>query len=427
MDKSLMPKAFNSHQNWYSSTIDSLKFTNQPSLTRNPSSPSLVYIYGNALHGFSIVLSVDELEALKKSRGFISAYPDSTMMFDTTHTPEFLSLNLASDLLHASNYGQDAIIGVIDSGVWPESPSFKDGDITTKAPTKWKGSCKGGQDFNSSMCNKKLIGARYFNAGLKAELKDSFHSVDSARDFLGHGTTVSTIAAGNYVEGASFFGYAEGTAKGVAPHARVAIYKVSWLEGIRAFDVIAGLEQAIVDGVDVICFCLTFPERRNLYEDPLAIASFAAMEKGIVVSTAAGNSGPHYKSVMNDIPWVLTVSTAGTIDRQIGGTLIVGDGLKISGWSMFSGTMLQNMTLLYSKTLSTCTSTILLSKALDGIVICDIGNIYEQIRAIVSTNLSAVILTSQHPDILDLLKVSYPYMVIGPDEGQFVVKYGKKC
>ena len=76
------------------------------------------------------------------------------MMLDTTHTPEFLSLNLGSDLLHASNFGQDAIIGVLDSG-----------DITTKAPTKWKGSCKEGQDFNSSMCNKKLIRARYFNAG----------------------------------------------------------------------------------------------------------------------------------------------------------------------------------------------------------------------------------------------------------------------
>jgi hypothetical protein len=115
------------------------------------------------------------------------------MMLDTTHTPEFLSLNLGSDLLHTSNYGQDAIIGFLDSGVWPESPSFKDGDITTKAPTKWKGSCKGGQDFNSSMCNKKLIGARYFNAGLKAELKGSFHSVDSARDDIGHGTSVSTV------------------------------------------------------------------------------------------------------------------------------------------------------------------------------------------------------------------------------------------
>jgi subtilisin family serine protease len=149
------------------------------------------------------------------------------------------------------------------------------------------------------------------------------------------------------VEGASFFGYAEGTAKGVAPHARVAIYKVSWLAGTRASDIIAGFEHAIADGVDVISFSLSFFERMNLYDNPLAIASFAAMEKGIVVSTSAGNSGPHYKSVVNDIPWVLTV-TAGTIDRQIGGTLIVGDGLKISGWSMFPGTMLQNMTLLYS-------------------------------------------------------------------------------
>jgi hypothetical protein len=72
MEKSLMPKAFNSHQNWYSSTVDSLKFMNKPSLNGNPSPPSIIYIYeyDNSLHGFSATLSLDELEALQKSQGF---------------------------------------------------------------------------------------------------------------------------------------------------------------------------------------------------------------------------------------------------------------------------------------------------------------------------------------------------------------------
>jgi hypothetical protein len=68
------------------------------------------------------------------------------------------------------------------------------------------------------------------------------------------------------------------------------------------------------------------------------------MGKGIVVSTAGGNSGPGYKSVKNGFPWVLTV-TAGTINRKIGGTLILGDVLNISGWSMFLGTTLPNLPL----------------------------------------------------------------------------------
>ena len=289
-----MPKAFRSHQNWYSSTIDSLKFTNQSSLIGNPSSPSLLCIYNNALHGFSVVLSTDELEALKKSRGFISAYPDSTMMRPhTTHTPEFLHLSPTTGLMKASNYGKDVIIGVIDSGVWPESPSFNDDGITTPPPTKWKGSCKGGQDFSSSMCNNKLIGARYFNEGFEAAQKGSYQGLDSARDDTGHGTAVSTIAAGNYVKGKSFFGYAEGTAKGVAPHARVAAYKASWLDAAMPSDISAALDQAIEDGVDVICLSIGPRKRWNLYDDPLTIPSFRAMENGIVVSTSAGNSGPY--------------------------------------------------------------------------------------------------------------------------------------
>ncbi|KAK6256570.1 hypothetical protein QUC31_000029 [Theobroma cacao] len=162
MDKSFMPKIFASHHSWYSSTVDSLKSRNT-ALSSNPrTSPTLLYSYDSGAHGFSAVLSPDELETLKKSPGFVSAYPDKSVTLDTTHTPEFLSLNPYSGLWPASNYGEDIIIGVIDSGVWPESDSYKD-DGMTPVPARWNGICEEGQEFNSSMCNSKLIGARYFN------------------------------------------------------------------------------------------------------------------------------------------------------------------------------------------------------------------------------------------------------------------------
>lgn len=241
MDKSVMPKVFNSHQNWYSSTVDSLNLKNLHSFGGHRSSPELLYTYDHAAHGFSAVLSLAELEALKKAPGFISAYPDSSAQLYTTHKPEFISLDTASALLHASNYGKDTIIGIVDSGVWPQSPSFNDEGITTKVPSKWKGSCDRGQGFNSSMWNAKLIGVRYFNKGAKENIP--LYIQDSALDRRGHGTAVFSIAAGNYVKGVSFADYAEGTAKGVAPHARVAVYKVMWNGRAFASDIISCWEK----------------------------------------------------------------------------------------------------------------------------------------------------------------------------------------
>ncbi|PON46721.1 Peptidase S8, subtilisin-related [Parasponia andersonii] len=149
-----------------------------------------------------------------------------TAKVSTTHTPEFLSLKSALGLWPASREGQDVVIGVVDSGIWPESLSFKDHGMThiTSSPLNWKGNCQGGgQNFSSSLCNSKLIGVRYFNRALKSRYPHLSQQIaDSSRDTAGHGTVCSSIAAGNYVDGVSYFGYATGTAKGVAPRARLA-------------------------------------------------------------------------------------------------------------------------------------------------------------------------------------------------------------
>lgn len=218
MNKSMMPKTFSSFHTWYSSIVDSLK----PSTNINKNPPSLIYSYDNASHGFSAVLSPDELQKLTKSLGFISAYPDRNVTLDTTHTPEFLSLNPDFGLWPASNYGEDIIIGVIDTGVWPESESYKDDGMTALVPNRWKGKCEHGQEFNSSMCNNKLIGAKYLNKGVSKANPGFKIRMNSSRDNEGHGTYTSSIAGGNYVKDGvvSFFGYAPGTARGMVPRSR---------------------------------------------------------------------------------------------------------------------------------------------------------------------------------------------------------------
>lgn len=318
MDNSFMPKPFITQQEWYFSIVNSLKPANQT--FSDTTTPLLLYTYNTALHGFSVLLSPDELQALRNISGVISAYSDKIVTLDTTHSQEFLSLSPSIGLWPASSYGEDVIIGIIDSGVWPESESFKGDGMTAgpRVPARWNGTCQGGEGFNSSMCNSKLIGARYYNkSALAAHPSTDVHVpyMNSARDNLGHGTQTSSIAAGNFVSSASFFSYANGTAKGVAPRAKVAVYKVYWDVGGYASDVLTGINQAIADGVVVLSISMGF-DGVPLYEDPIAIASFAAMERGMSISTSAGNGGVQLLgSLHNGIPWVLTVAVAPLIVR----------------------------------------------------------------------------------------------------------------
>lgn len=273
MDKTHMPEDFTSYHHWYSSTITSLNSISTSSHNNdNNKAPSILYSYDNALHGFCVTLSPEELEMLKQTPGFISAYNDRAATLDTTQTYEFLSLNPSNGLWPASNYGENVIVGIVDSGIWPESESYKDHSMITEVPSKWKGTCEAGQEFDPSLCNSKLIGARHFNKGVLAAQGNEHAKVgmNSVRDTMGHGTHTSSTVAGNYVNGTSYFGYANGTARGIAPRARIAIYKVSWPEGTHSSDILAGMDQAIADGVDVISISMGF-DKVPLYEDPVAI------------------------------------------------------------------------------------------------------------------------------------------------------------
>ncbi|XP_052200677.1 subtilisin-like protease SBT3 [Diospyros lotus] len=429
MDKSLMPKPFSSHLHWYSSIIDSLVNSRgpaSPTETLVPhSNPSLVYTYDNAFHGFSALLSEEELEKLKNSPGFISSYMDSQAELDTTHTFEFLSLNPTTGLWPASDYGRDVIVGVIDTGVWPESDSFKDHGMTRNIPKKWKGVCQEGQEFNSSLCNLKLIGARYFNKGVIAAEPNVTIRMNSARDNDGHGTHTASTVAGNYVRGASFFGYGLGTARGMAPRARLAVYKVSWNEGRYASDVLAGMDQAVADGVDVMSISMGF-RGIPLYEDPIAIASFGAMEKGVLVCASAGNRGPDLVSLHNGIPWALTVA-AGSVDRWFAGTVTLGNGLTIEGWTLFPArAWVQDRPLLYNKTLSACNSTEQLSEAPESIIICDnIGFFDSQIRLVSMSNKPAAIVISNDSDVFRSKDFPFPGVVVRVKDSDELIKYAE--
>ncbi|XP_045799086.1 subtilisin-like protease SBT1.9 [Trifolium pratense] len=330
MNISVMPKPFLTQHTWYISTLSSA--LENPQLI----SSKLIYTYTHVINGFSVNLSPKEHQALTNSPGYISSVKDLQMKLDTTYSPQFLGLNPKVGAWPDSEFGKGIVIGLVDTGIWPESKSFRDNKMSN-IPSKWKGHCEDSIHFNSSLCNKKLIGAKFFNRGLLAQDPNATLGLNSTRDTVGHGTHTSSTAAGSRVDNASFFGYAAGTASGVAPNSHVAMYKVVWKDELVSSDVIAAIDAAISDDVDILSLSFGSTEFVPLYEDPLAIATFAAMKKGVFVSCAAGNGGPDLETLHNGMPWVIT-SAAGTMDRDFQGILTLGNGNKVMGFSVYVGT-----------------------------------------------------------------------------------------
>ncbi|PVH63014.1 hypothetical protein PAHAL_3G454100 [Panicum hallii] len=223
-----------------------------------------------------------------------------------------------------------SIIGLLDTGIDVSHASFNDEGMKPP-PTKWRGSCNFG---DAKKCNNKLIGGR-------ALLGGHYPPEDS----IGHGIHTASTAAGRSVEGARVLGNGNGTATGMAPHAHLAMYQVCNEWGCYASDIIAGMDAAIADGVDILSISLG-GKSQPFDKDVIAIGAFSAMKKGIFVSCSAGNSGPLSSTVENEAPWVLTVG-ASTIDRQMEAIVKLGDGRSFVGESAYQPSNLDSLPLVH--------------------------------------------------------------------------------
>ncbi|XP_068641944.1 cucumisin-like [Aristolochia californica] len=284
---------------------------------------SLVYSYTRSFNGFAAKLSDEEAETLAEMDGVVSVLPNRIFKLHTTRSWDFTGLPQTQS---GGSSGQgDIIVGLIDTGAWPEADSFSDEGFGPP-PTKWKGSCAA-----NFTCNNKLVGARMYNSENFSAPTD----IQSPRDSEGHGTHTASTAAGRDVSSASYYGLGEGVARGAVPEARIAVYKVCWSYGCALADILAGFDDAIADGVDIISVSLGSSEVLQYFEDPIAIGSFHAMKWGILTSNSAGNSGPLPYSVLNYAPWSLTVA-ASTIDRKFVANVVLGNGQILLGNSINS-------------------------------------------------------------------------------------------
>nr|GMD22533.1 subtilisin-like protease SBT1.7 [Ipomoea batatas] len=279
-------------------------------------SSNIIYSYQHVISGFAAKLSPDAVKAMEKMDGFLYARPQRVLKLQTTHTPNFLGLHLNSGFWNSSNYGEGVIIGVLDTGVFHEHPSFND-DGMPPPPAKWKGKC------DNFECNNKLIGAKSFRSGNQS----------TSFDYVGHGTHTSSTAAGNFVGGANVYGSDNGIATGIAPRAHLAMYKVCG-GGCPESDILAGMDAAIEDGVDVVSISLGGQSVGPFYDDVIALAAYKAREKGIFVSCSAANAGPEHFTLSNEAPWILTVGAA-TVDRNVVATARLGNGEEVDGQSAY--------------------------------------------------------------------------------------------
>ncbi len=308
-----------------------------------------LYNYRYGLNGFAAKMTAAEAHKLENMDGVLNVWEDEIRPLTTNFTPEFLGLFESGAGLRGAKglTGDGIVIGFIDSGVYPEHPALKDtkeadrpsfcrsnwaettflgrwlcrrydrrdDQLVFDPPENWNGSCDVGESFAATDCNNKLIGARFFIDGAEATGSIDPGEFRSARDVDGHGTHTATTAAGNKVK-ASIFGTVIGNVEGIAPGARVAVYKACWLRpgDLRAScntsDLANAIDAAVADGVDIINYSVGSSMFRITAPDDIAL--MAATKAGVLAVVAAGNDGPNLATVGSPAggPWAITAAAS---------------------------------------------------------------------------------------------------------------------
>ncbi|KAG1363174.1 hypothetical protein COCNU_11G000010 [Cocos nucifera] len=319
------------------------------------------------MQGLSAVLSSAHVEHLARIPGHVAIHPDSYGLLNTTRTPKFLGLNRHLGLWPMSNFRDDMIIGIIDTGIWPESDSFNDKGMPP-IPERWKGTCETGTKFNSS---------------------------DYAR--------------------------------------RLAMYKVLCVADTfesTATDVLAGMDQAIADGVDLMSLSLGFPQT-PYYSNVIVLGAFAAMERGIFMSCSAGNSGPEGYTIFNGAPWITTVG-AGTIDRDYVASMTLGqDFATIKGNSFYPVSLYISGIPLYhglgDATKENCRHSSLDAKEVNGmIVFCSYNidyDVKEQMDEVLRSGAKGAIIATDRWPFMRLSDFTELLVVVAPEDEKVIKAY----
>ena len=305
----------------------------------------VIYHYFYSLNAFAAPMTEAQVEEMYKQPGVVLVLEDVMRYPDTDSSPDFLGLTDPAGPWAKGYDGEDVVIGVIDSGIWPEHPSFADDGSYGPSPIPPLDESCAACDFGNTThnpddapftCNNKLLGARQMLATYRYYQAAELYEYDSARDDNGHGTHTASTAGGNAGVEASICGIPRGTISGVAPRARIIAYKGLGHLGGYTSDLAAAIDQAVADGVDVINYSVGGGAAGPAADE---IAFLFAADAGVFVATSAGNAGPGAASLGNPgtMPWLTTVG-ANTQSRFFEGTVVLGDSSEHTGASITGGT-----------------------------------------------------------------------------------------
>lgn len=315
-----------------------------------------------AASSFTARLTGRQATDLAESRDVLMVVEDQAFSLDTYKSPEFLGLSGANGqwATHGGvdKAGAGVVVGVLDSGIWPESGSFAGGKVD-RNPTgpfslyrhgntiymdkadggTFRGVCQPGEKWDVDDCNSKIVGARYyadaFLDSVPPQQRDDAEFI-STRDGDGHGSHTASTAAGNNGVPASVEGRQFGNVSGMAPAAKIAAYKVCWNDtdpntgGCYTSSTLSAVDDAIVDGVDVINFSIS--GATNTVVDAVEYAFLGAAAADVFVAASAGNSGPTASTVAHNSPWVTTVAASTHVTYE--NTVVLGNGQKYKGASI---------------------------------------------------------------------------------------------
>ena len=263
--------------------------------------------YTNSLNGFSALISHAEATELAASPKVAFVLPDEMRQATTDSSGEYLGLTRRGGAYKSGLTGEGVVVGIIDTGIWPEHPSFADDGSPRRVASGSRASSATPATLRrprpprrphhnpndvAFTCNNKLIGARQTLATYRRSSGPRLDEFDSARDDSGHGTHTASTAAGNADVDAAIIGrhVGDGTISGIAPRAQIIAYKGLGNLGGFTSDLAAAIDRAVADGVDVINYSIG--GARRACSAPTRSRSCSPRDAGVFVATSAGNSGP---------------------------------------------------------------------------------------------------------------------------------------